>query len=290
MSAVASSGTASWGHQGLLELPIEIRLIVYDFLLRPCEAILIEDLILTTSNKNVVGCKRTTYRYHQTSPSIPPSTAIATYAKERIDTYRSYGKQIEIWPAILSVNKQMRAEASAVLYGQRLQFDCSPDGFRAFMDDRPLEVLGCITNIGLWVPSETGRIQWQLVCDFISKRLQLQRLHLHINTFLWHDQPWERMERTKTSVEACLELDWVQSLLMIQNLEDLTVKFDYRYLSRGMTIGTAFTELLKSRMLRARAPWPGEGYDGRDTLRDGRFDPALSGNSEDSEHGYTIVM
>lgn len=184
----------------------------------------------------------------------------------------------------------MRAEASAVLYGQRLQFDCSPDGFRAFMDDRPPEMLSCITDIGLRVPSETGRFQWQLVCDFISKRLQLRRLHLHINTFLWDDQPWERMERTRTSVEACLELDWVQSLLMIQNLEDLTVEFDDRYLLKEMTIGTAFTELLKSRMLRARLPWPGEGYDSKEPLQEARFDSAISGSAEDSEYGYTIVM
>ncbi|KAL9041879.1 MAG: hypothetical protein Q9214_003957 [Letrouitia sp. 1 TL-2023] len=257
MPPAPSSGISSRGHKGLLELPIEIRRIVYDFLLRPCEEIFIEDLILATSDDNIVAYKRTTYRYHQTSPSIPQTAAIATYAKGRIEQYRRYGKQIELWPTILSVNKQVRAEASAVLYGQRLQFDCSPDGFRAFMNDRPPEMLSCITNIGLRVPSETGRHQWHLVCQFISSRLHLRRLHLHINTFLWDDQPWERMERTKTSVEACLELDWVQSLLMIQDLEDLTVEFGVRYLSKEMTIGTKFTALLKSRMLRARLPWPG---------------------------------
>ncbi|KAL9609272.1 MAG: hypothetical protein Q9167_005941 [Letrouitia subvulpina] len=228
--------------------------------------------------------------YHQTSPSIPRTTAIATYAKGGIEDYRRYGKQIELWPTILSVNKQMRAEASAVLYGQRLQFDCSPDGFRAFMDDRPQEMLLCITNIGLRVPSETGRNQWQSVCQFISKRLQLKRLHLRINTFLWDDQPWERMERTKAGVEACLELDWVQSLLMIQNLEDLTVEFDDPYLSKKMTVGTRFTELLKSRMLRARFPSPGESGDSQDTLRDAGFGPATNRRAEESEHGYTFVM
>ena len=119
------------------------------------------------------------------------------------------------------------------------------------MKDRPRDAFPRMVSLGLRVPSETGRAEWRRVCRFISKRLPLRTLHLHINTFLWDDQPWERIENSKSPIEHCLKLDWVQSVMMIQNLKDLRVEFDHRYFSKKLKIGAVFVELLKERMLQS---------------------------------------
>ncbi|KAL8718208.1 MAG: hypothetical protein Q9225_004635 [Loekoesia sp. 1 TL-2023] len=234
-----------------MDLPTELRWQIYGYLLRPRDRLVVEDLLLACVYENPKEAVATTsYVFRQPSSRIQSSSAIATYRRSHTDERRRYGETIKIYTKVLLLNRQIRDEALDCLYGQHLQFSCSPDGVEAFFKDRPAETLRYITDIALAVPSETGRMKFMSLCSFIARKLRLIRLTVQINTFMWEDQPWERIQRAKDSARDLLKLDWVQSLLLITDLEALNIEFDNRYVAKNLTIDGKFTQLLRQRMLR----------------------------------------
>lgn len=235
----------------LMEIPTELRWQIYGYLLRPRDRLVIEDLLLA-STENIYRdfVSTTCYSFRQLSSRIPSSSAMATYIRSHTEERRRYGERLELFTNVLLINRQIHDEASDCLYGQRLQFICSPDGVEAFFKDRSAEILRHITDITLLVPSETGRKKFMSLCAFVARKLQLASLTVRINTFMWEDQPWERVQRAKGSARDLLKLDWVQSLLLIQNLETLNIEFDNRYAAKKLTVGYDFTRMLRKKMLK----------------------------------------
>ncbi|KAL9025743.1 MAG: hypothetical protein Q9196_005488 [Gyalolechia fulgens] len=234
----------------LSDLPTELRWQIYGYLLRPRDQLIIDDCLLASPESIYEDCVTTScYSFRQLSARIGSSSAMATYIRSHSEERRRYGEKLKVFTSLLLLNRQIRDEASDCLYGQRLQFACSPDGVEAFFKDRPSEVLRHITDISLLVPSETGRVKFMSLCAFVARNLQLTRLTVRINTFMWEDQPWERLQGAKWSTRDLMELDWVQSLLLIQNLETLNIEFDHRYAAKKLTVGEDFTRMLRKRML-----------------------------------------
>ena len=239
----------------LMELPPELRLHIYGYLLRPRDRLVVEDLLLACMyDFRRARSTTTAYPFRCLSSRITlRSSAMATYTRSRTWERHWYGETLKIYTKVLSLNRKIRDEALECLYGQQLYFVCSPDGVEAFFKDRSVETLGYITDITLSVPSETGRHKFGSVCKFIAKELRLKKLNVWINTFLWDYQPWETIEKVEDAAERdglFLKLDWVQCLLFIQNLEAINIEFDHRYAARGLTVGDGFTNLLQARMLK----------------------------------------
>ncbi|KAL8932932.1 MAG: hypothetical protein Q9216_006606 [Gyalolechia sp. 2 TL-2023] len=234
----------------LTDLPAELRWQIYGYLLRPQDRLVIDDLLLAGTEKGHQESVSTTcYAFRQLSSRIHSSSAMATYTRSPTGERRRYGERSKLFTNVLLLNRQLHDEASDCLYGQRLQFVCSPDGMEAFFQDRSAEALRHITDITLLVPSETGRTKFMSLCALVASKLRLVRLTVRINTYMWEDQPFEEIQSRGGSASDLLELDWVQSLLLIQNLEKLNIEFDGRYEAKKLTVGDDFTKMLRKRML-----------------------------------------
>ncbi|KAL9021405.1 MAG: hypothetical protein Q9185_001413 [Variospora sp. 1 TL-2023] len=247
---------------GFLGLPPELRWQIYEYLLQPGDRLIVEDVFLADwSSKHQAEPGRTVYMFRQPSSRLRlgPCSAQATYNRcYRPDRFfnKNPGK---ICTKVLRLNRQIRDEASPFLYGQHLHFACSPDGVQAFLDDRPAAVLQLIKHITLGVPSETGRLKFDSLCSFIARELPLKHLHVCVSTFLWDWNPLDGMERGECSLTSLLMLDWAKSLLLVQNLDSLSIDFNVRFMTLDLAIGTDFTKLLQARMVTSdasnRARW-----------------------------------
>ncbi|KAL8902769.1 MAG: hypothetical protein Q9207_004397 [Kuettlingeria erythrocarpa] len=241
------------------DLPAELRLMIYSYLLRPRGRLVIDDSFVPDWNSRHDRSSKTEYLFPQQSPLIRSPSAYATYNRCLIAERHRYGEEMEICTKVMLLNRQIGDEALQCLYGQHLEFACSPEGLGAFLKDRPATVLGWITNITLEVPSESGRIKFKSVCSFIAKELRLKRLVVRINTFWWEHQPFETIQRLQGrwngegAVADLLKLNWVHNLLQIKNLDSLEIEFDERYAAKKLTCGVELTRLLGATMLKDRA-------------------------------------
>ncbi len=258
------------------DLPAELRSMIYSYLLRPRDRLVIDDYFVPDWNSRHDPSSKTEYPFPQLSNRISSPPAYATYSRCLLAERRRWGEKMEICTQVMLLNRQIRDEALQCLYGQHLEFVCSPEGLEAFLKDRPATVLGWITNITLEVPSESGRIKFKSVCSFIAKELRLKRLVVRVNTFWWEHQPFEKIQRLRGStgfarsniyvadpvfigrwngqgaVADLLKLNWVHDLLQITNLDSLDVGFENRYVAKKLTCGVEFTRLLRSMMLKDR--------------------------------------
>ncbi|KAI4118319.1 MAG: hypothetical protein LQ345_001624 [Seirophora villosa] len=240
------------GRAGFLDIPLELRWQIYGYLLRPGDRLIVEDALLANwSSRRQAEPGRTVYMFRQLSSRLRlgSSSAQTTYNRcHAAERFRD-GRPLKICTKVLVLNRQIRDEALPFLYGQHLRFACSPDGVQAFLDDRPDAVLQLIKHITLAVPSETGRMKFKSLCSFIARKLQLRSLDVRISTFWWEVNPFESVHDGTCALTSLLTLDWVGSLLLIGNLDSLTVHCNDRFAMLGLTTGTDFMELLQARMV-----------------------------------------
>ncbi|KAL8735095.1 MAG: hypothetical protein Q9181_002933 [Wetmoreana brouardii] len=252
MSAYPLQATSPPTSDGLfMKIPPEIRWQVYTYLLRPADRIVIDDLILANPHGEDVP-DRSRYAFREpTSPSKPYS-ALVTYTRGHSQELRRFRRELSYHPKIMQLSRRIRKEATDCFYGQNLYFACRPGGVEAFLKDKSAEVLSCITNVTLLVPSESGRPEFMSLCRFIGSELRLRRLDVRINTWHWEDQPWDRVEEGSGCAADLLELDWVNSLLLVTGLESLSIAFEGKYAAKRLTVGAELTGLLQARMLSRR--------------------------------------
>lgn len=234
-----------------MDLAAEIRLQIYSYLVRPGDRLLIEDTRLDQKKDHQESATTSCYPFRQLSSRILSPWTMATYAISHADGYRrsGYGGRPRLFANVLLLNRKIRDEVLDYLYGQHLQFNCSPDGVEAFLNDRTANTLRHVTNITILVPSETGRTKFKSVCKLIAEKLQLTRLAVQLNTFMWEDQPLERVQDANGSAKDLLELDWVKSLLQIQNLKSFKIQFGGRYALDKPNVGDDLTRMLRERMV-----------------------------------------
>ncbi|KAL8754126.1 MAG: hypothetical protein Q9184_005209 [Pyrenodesmia sp. 2 TL-2023] len=226
---------------------------------------------------NLPSPSKTGYLFRQQFPAIKSPSAYATYNRCFVAERYRYGKELEICTKVLLFNRKIRDEALQSLYGQHIDFACSPEGLEAFLKDRPAMVLEWITNISVEVPSDSGWDKFNAVCSFIARELRLKKLGVCINTFWWEVQPFEETQKLQDqgdeegAVEYLLKLHWVQSLLLIKDLDNLEIEFDKRYVAKELTCGAGFTRLLRARMLKDK------------TQNKAQMDAQLQGNTHDAD-------
>ncbi|KAL8925963.1 MAG: hypothetical protein Q9172_002016 [Xanthocarpia lactea] len=237
---------------GFMDLPTEIRWQIYGYLLRPTGQIIIDDMFLAPLYWKDIP-ERTVYPYRQTSTYMRSLPAMATYHGST--SHRPMSEEdSQIHVNVLMLNSRIRSEATDCLYGQHLFFDCGPDAMRAFLADISIEARESILDISLAVPTGALRAEFRLLCESIANDLRLKRLNVRIHTYLWNDQPWKSVEGPyATAAAELMKVDWVESLLLIKELDALNFRLDCRYLMKEFPFGVAFTKSLQSRMLKERA-------------------------------------
>lgn len=180
---------------GFTDLPAEVRLMIYSYLLRPQDRLVIEETLIPDLSVTHNRPSKTGYLFRQQFPLIKSPSAYATYNRCFVAERYRYGKELEICTKVLLFNRKIRDEGLHSLYGQHIDFACSPEGLEAFLKDRPAMVLGWITNITLEVPSDSGWDKFNAVCSLIAGELRLKKLGVRINTFWWQVQPFEKTQR-----------------------------------------------------------------------------------------------
>ena len=193
-----------------MSLPLEIRCMIYDDLLRPrCGYISVKDMILANAPHTI---QRTTYDCFGTL-----TTYVSTQRRKARISQNPQGRSV-FWLEILSVSKRIYFEACGRFYSQHILFDCCMDGVGAFLSDRSSHALQHVTNLNLVIPSLSGQAQWAEMCERIGKELNLKKLSISI-------RPWELFKASH--LKEWLRLGWVRGLLMINGLDavDMNVCF-----------------------------------------------------------------
>ncbi|KAI4178822.1 MAG: hypothetical protein L6R41_008194 [Letrouitia leprolyta] len=233
-----------------IDLATKIRLQIYGYLVRAGDRLLIEDMLIKGKEKNYkCFVTKSYYPFRQLSTRLRSSSVMAQYTISHISGRRWCGDRPQLFTNILLLNMQIHNEASDCLHGQRLQFYCSPDGVEAFLNDRTADTLRHTRNITILVPSENGRMKFDSLCKLIAETLPLERLTVQLNTFMWEHQPFRRVQDTNGSAKDLWELDWIKSLLQIQNLKTFKIEFDGQYAAKRLTVGDDLTRILRERMV-----------------------------------------
>ncbi|MCJ1350545.1 MAG: hypothetical protein MMC33_000526 [Icmadophila ericetorum] len=235
-----------------LRLPTEIRLIVYNYLLVDGYNYLTDSQ--AGGKKKRILISTVNYTREKDGPlSRSTYRVIADRFRARSieSTYKVRNKP-DLHPAILRVNSQIHAEAASVLYSQHtFDFGSDIESMVPFFRDRTSIDLASIKRIAMTKSSlsnlrDFDRCEWRNMCQFISKNMHLDELHLYficgrplereLNYFggvsqTVHDNVVDHYTKTdiafittKSKVEGA---EWIAELATITNLRkfELTTHF-----------------------------------------------------------------
>lgn len=255
-----------------LDLPPEIRCMIYDCLLRPSDEVGISEveiedtvgrlwppsMMLQASNRVSNYISRTRFCSNTTPDAFQPTLSIFTYResdRKRLPAFLHAEADI-IHVGILRTNRLVYQEAVPALYKQHMRFDCAAEGTLAFMKDAPQSALKYITSIEFRQVDGTDLRHWSKLCCFLKTSLQLKTLQfdLSIVQILVFALPHQSQPMTELQMgsldpdkaDDCLREQWVQDLLQIQGLDSLSIGF---YPMSGMGVQADFAWLLMSKMV-----------------------------------------
>lgn len=165
------------GHSAVLEVPAEIRLIIYKLLLLEHEDMTLrirtEDPSVYERRKQQTR-RRSKFRY--IADRMRSRSAESTYCLDRSPGY--------ICSTILGVNRQIHTEASHVLYSEHtFDFGTDIEGILPFLQDLTPTALSSIKPMNIVKRSlpytrEFDRCEWRNACAFISQNLRLVQFDL----------------------------------------------------------------------------------------------------------------
>jgi hypothetical protein len=209
----------------LFSLPIEIRLSIYDLLLTSSGS---DALAIRTVDPAVYEAQK-----HQTLRRSKYRISSGRFRARSEETTYSLVGSPGIHPAILRVNKQIRSEATHVLYSNHI-FDFGQDVESAvpFLSDLTPATLKSVKRINIVKRAlprvqEFDRCEWRNVCDFVAQNMELKRLGLGIMgstpTSTWAAaDTFEKADfNTITKFDS---MDWVKQLVTIRGLQMLDIK------------------------------------------------------------------
>ena len=257
-----------------LDLPAEIRCMIYEFLLRPSpeglgvSEVEVEDtlgrlwppsMMVQASNKISNYISRTRFCSNTTPDAAQPTLGIFSYKEsERTRLPAFLHAQADIvHVGILRTSRLVHQEAVPILYRQHIRFDCATEGTLAFMKDAPQSALKYITSIEFCHIDGTDLRHWSKLCRFVQTSLQLKTLRIDLDmvTLLiyalpHHSQPITFLDMGSLDpgkADDCLREQWVQDLLQIQGLDTLFIGFSPR---SAMGLRADLAWLLMSKMVR----------------------------------------
>ena len=259
-----------------LDLPAEIRCMIYDFLLRlnpeglGISEIYIEDsvgrlclpsMMLGASNKvSNYYISRTRFSSNRTPEASEITLGTFSYKEsERTHLPAFLHAQADIvHVGILRTNRLIYEEAVPALYRQHISFDCAAEGTLAFMKDAPQWALKYITSIQFCHVDGTDVRHWSELCRFVQTRLQLKTLRFDLDMvtiILFMLPPLSRPitqldmgSLDPDKADDCLREQWDQDLSQIQGLDTLFIGFSN---DKGIlqSLKADFAWLLMSKMV-----------------------------------------
>ncbi|KAF2712287.1 hypothetical protein K504DRAFT_426387 [Pleomassaria siparia CBS 279.74] len=252
----------------LLRLPFEIRLIIYEYLLFPSTTpssgnnssvnnLLADHHTYYTSDKDTdaftltvrtidpyLGThssrtwrKRSTYHV-RTGPFL--TTTTPTTYRILLSPYTSHLRRTI--PSLLSLNRQIYAEASKILYSTyNFSFSTNVEAIVPFLSDLTPQSLSSLRHISLTKKAlpytkEFDRAEWGNAFSFLSKNTCLQTISLdivagkpadgweHVTPISASDfQVLKRVKKEWGTEVECVYLEWVEQLMAVKGLRKLSI-------------------------------------------------------------------
>ncbi|CEJ83093.1 hypothetical protein VHEMI03121 [[Torrubiella] hemipterigena] len=214
----------------LLTVPVEIRYMVYQYLLDAGK-----ERRITIQNK----------------PGLPLSRNFDHFGNKRRTPYYVQGKamdrrvyettyaladdtDVQIHPAILAVNRKLRREASEYLYGRHsFHFGDHIEAVAPFLRDMTSPTLDLLKEITIRKRAplrglETDSSSWLNICKLISTLPRLRKLRLIVEGGC-PTRPWDGPQMLNVSDIKLLHatrhecLDWVTGLGLLRSVEEVEI-------------------------------------------------------------------
>ena len=227
---------SAMGTAPFLRVPAEIRFIIYKLLLSDHED---KTLRIRTEQPSIYEQRkrgtrrRSNFRY----------LADRMHSRSAESTYCLDEKPRCIQSSILSVNKQVHAEASHVLYSEHtFDFGTDIESILPFLQALTPVALSSIKRMvivkrSLPYTKDFDRCEWRNACAFISQNLRLAQLDLHVEggtpslvskpgTY-WEQKNAYSMEDfafIANSGEMDEDMEWMKHVVGIRDLQILNVK------------------------------------------------------------------
>ena len=251
-------------HFPFLKLPAEIRNMIYQFALVTDHWIPISD-IYPPDFEDLMELdpplRRTTYLMNVHDACYCEELPLKPYMRT---TY-----EYEWWChcdggvdgiALLSVCRQVNTEAVPIFYGMNKFNFCSMQAIVPFFQDRPLTSSSHIKRLRLFFMLEKEGAKrrhqvWTSALDYIGQKLRLETLDIMVYPFIKCSMAEIR--------EGIPRMQWVESLILINELKTLDVEVDFaqsvdamfspRRMESNAIFEREFIEYLESKMLRSKA-------------------------------------
>lgn len=231
----------------LLLIPLEIRLLIYSYLLDDGG-----NKWLAIRNKPATG--RTGLHFESEGGNQPHEARKSTkyHIMERTSlchqrchetTYHLASSNAKLHTAILAVCRLLYFEAAEKLYGQHcFDFSHHIEAVVPFLQDRTQYTRPLITNISVYKRGPFpcwgylgDKSEWSYMCRYLSSTTYLKKLCIVVEGGQ-PGQKWDGVQRLSESDIRLLSLinhetlDWIKDLTQIKGLDDLRIVPDTKYL------------------------------------------------------------
>ena len=210
-----------------LRMPAEIRIMIYRFLILPSPES--NTVSIRTKSFSALDCKPNSVRSRSTYRIMGDRSR----ARSVKTTYNCVDGP-KLWTSLLSVNRQIHAEASYILYsGHVFDFGTDIESIIPFMGDLTLISRASIKRINivkraLPYDKDFDRCEWYNVCEFLSNNMNLVELGLGVLGGKSGAQVTEREVYSKSDFAYAISkfegMEWMTQLATIKGLQQLDIK------------------------------------------------------------------
>lgn len=214
-----------------MDMPAEIRLLIYSYLLDDGgnKTLSVHSL---TEKRFREHTRRTRSKYRVLEQTLHRRCYETTYAIATEAT--------EFHTSIMRVNHRIHDETTHLLYGKHIfDFGSSIEAVVPFLMDRTAHSRPLVDQISIYKRGplpylESDRYEWAHLCRFLSSSTDVKKLRLVVEGGR-PNNPWDGPEELTESDFRLLtlvkheSLDWVTELSQVKGLEELEIVPDIQY-------------------------------------------------------------
>lgn len=216
----------------LLTIPVEIRMLIYGYLL--------DD----GGKRSIAIRNKRTSKPNAETHGQPPRRRLSYHVMGQCQAYEAtYSiEDAAMHPEIMAVNRKMREETSYYLYGRHgFDFGSHFEAVMPFVKDKSAPILSLIREItlhkGCMSLSSSAGCNWASIFECLRALPELRKLGLVIEGGL-PQREWDGPQQLSVSDLRFLyatrheSLEWAREVEQLENLEELTIMASRKYVPR----------------------------------------------------------
>lgn len=257
-------------HPHLLNLPAEVRLGIYSFVLEDWGEIWLPIRNKPAGRQNKLhdpSSSATTRSKHRRSTKYKVMEQTSMFHSRCDETTYSIGaSRAELHTSLMAVCRLLYNEASEVLYGRHFfDFGCHIEAVVPFLQDRTQKTRGMVRFISVYkqglMPCLGGtsrRYEWSHMFRYLATSGAVTKLRIVMECGK-PKRPWEGVQDLSESDVRLLSLigheslEWVGDLAKVKTLRELDIVPDIRYLpdpsSQSMAVYAALSASIETGLM-----------------------------------------